>query len=398
MAEEVETGSGAMGKLYGRAQPSYHLIPTALKDNAPLTAPATIFLGAGASAAFGYPTTKGFMDQCRTTVKGKEGELLSTLVEVPNISDVEPVLDILDQIVTTESPILKYLEYRQVQLPTKPSYFGVSNSSWNDFKKLADSLRRMIHEELFRQYQFDPKKADAIRKLYHETLNAISKDASIAQVFTTNYDSLIEEALAGSKEFALTDGFHTSQYNAVWDGSFDTTGVKFGLKGRYVCLYKLHGSLSWRTDKDSGNIVRVGTEEKATGYSKKLGENILLYPASKSPPIADPYGILYSHFSNKLNSTNICVVIGFSFRDPFINTVFIDYLRRSQGNVIIIVSPSADECAKSLLGSLESSPLGERVIKLPNKFGDPYTTALIKATIEKRLSAGLGTSGNNIPV
>ena len=149
-----------------------------------------------------------------------------------------------------------------------------------------------------------------------------------------------------------------------------------------VYLYKLHGSLSWRLDKVSGNIVRIDSEEKATGYSRVYGENVLLYPASKRPPIAEPYGSLYGCFVERLYSAKICVVIGFSFRDPFINTVFVDYLRGTE-NCIVIVSPDADTGKKNLLGSLVNGILSDRVVTLNNHFGEPYTTSLLQAQIDK---------------
>ena len=100
----------------------------------PKVAPVTFFLGAGASRAFGYPTTKEFLAVLRGHLGGQESELLSALTEVPEISDIEHVLEILDQVTELENPFLKYLEKRQIQLPAKPTYHMGPLLGWEGFQ------------------------------------------------------------------------------------------------------------------------------------------------------------------------------------------------------------------------------------------------------------------------
>jgi hypothetical protein len=361
----------------------------------PIQSPATLFLGAGASAAFGFPTTREFLENLEVRLEGREKEFIQALMQTEGISDIEHVLEILDQVVELENPFLRYLEHRRVQIPTA---LGRPPMDWADFKKLAVSLRTTIRNELFSTYEFDPKKRLAIRRTIEDILNAICGEKSnIIHVFTTNYDSVIEEGLSDSQRYIYTDGFDYSRRGqpAVWSRrKFDelppTTirlhGAKMtkeAIQQRSVRLYKLHGSLQWRADKELSRVVRVETEERAGNHSRRFGENILLYPASKRPPIAEPFGTLYSYFVRKLSSANVCVVVGFSFRDPYINTVFVDYLRNNPKNHIYIVSPSADECLKNLLGPLRMGIFSNQVVIFPNKYGDPHTTSLISARMKK---------------
>lgn len=353
----------------------------------PRTARATLFVGAGASAAFGFPTTKEFLQKLAFSLDNdKEKQLLLAFQQAQGISDIEHILEILDQVEELESPLVKYLDYIKPNMPVAPSYAGKPSGSWKEFKSIATSLRKRIRNELFIQYEFDPKKRPEIQRLLEETLNAICGDEwDLVHLFTTNYDSVLEEGLS-NPGYVIRDGFTqvrpsqpTTWNPRVFDDSIFRLPPEHRL--RVVSIYKLHGSLRWRLDKNTAEIVRVETEEKAAEQSRRFGENILLYPASKLPPISEPFGTLYSYFVKMLASAHVCIVIGFSFRDPYINTVFVDYLRASEKNLIYIISPSAEEAVSNLLGSLADGPLVKQITAWKNKFGEPYVTSLISARL-----------------
>lgn len=342
---------------------------------------ATLFLGAGASRAFDFPTTKEFIEHVRESLGSKEKDLLNAFTETPGVSDVEHVLEILDQVAELENPLLKYLDNRKVPIPIQP-FSNFSPAKWEEFKNVATSLRDGIRAQLFRQYEFDPQKRTKIQQELEKTLDLIcSEGANLVNVFTTNYDSIVEEGLTLSEKYSYADGFAPRRGQAaIWNRRlFDDPKLLHGRK--LVRLYKLHGSLNWRIEKDSGRIVRVETEERAANYSRRFGENILLYPASKRPPIVEPFGSLYSYLVRRLSNTKKCLAIGFSFRDPYINTVFVDYLRSNPENFVYVISPSATECSRNLLGPLATSILAKQVVTSSNKFGEPITRATIGAMI-----------------
>jgi hypothetical protein len=355
----------------------------------PKSALATLFLGAGASSAFGFPATKEFLQKLAISLDdSKEKQLLLAFQQTQGISDIEHILEILDQVEQLESPLVKYLDYIKPNMPVAPTYAAKPSVNWKDFKSIATSLRKKIRNELFNQYEFDPDRRTEIKRRLEETLEAIWADkCDLVHLFTTNYDSVVEEGLSGSR-YVCRDGFTDLRPSqpAIWRPTIlDAPIFRLLPEQRFVNIYKLHGSLRWRLDKQGAQIVRVETEEKTGERSRRFGENVLLYPASKLPPISEPFGTLYSYFVKKLFSTHGCIVIGFSFRDPYINTVFVDYLRSSKQNLICIISPSAEEAMKNLLGSLTDGPLAEQVITLNNKFGDPYVTSLISTRIMSRV-------------
>jgi len=250
---------------------------------------ALFFLGAGASRAFGSPTTKEFPDHLKGNTSSEQRGFLKQFTDVPGITDVEHVLDLLDQIVSGDNPLVKYLAFHQPKMG--PSYAAVEYSK---FLENASSLRERIRIELFREYEFVDERRQEIQKHLETVLGYVrSENVKVIDIFTTNYDSVTEKGLARSQSYELVDGFReVAGEPAEWDPTiFDETSSSEKIR---VNLFKLHGSLSWRTAKKTGKILRVDTEEKSIAGSKMFGENLLLYPASKVAPIKEPFGTLYS--------------------------------------------------------------------------------------------------------
>jgi len=326
-------------------------------------APATLFLGAGASRAFGFPTTKEFLQVLPDRLPfGKTRDLLTYLTNTPEITDIEHVLSILDQVVELENPLLKYMAHHNVSMYMM---------AWKDFVDTATLLRASIRDELFRLYEFDPDKRDTIQSSYEELLDDMCGNADCIHVFTTNYDSVVEEGLINSEKYLVIDGFRRKNSGAaLWDSRILTRPKRTHRTKKHVFLHKLHGSLRWRLDKKSTDTIRVDTEEKAAEDSRMFAGNILLYPASKVAPTAEPFGTLFSLFRRNLFASRKCIVIGFSFRDPYLNTVFVDFLRSSDLHAVFVISPDADECLRNLISDSTLSRLEHQTGTVKSRFGE----------------------------
>ena len=298
------------------------------------------------------------------------------MLKTPGIEDIEHVLEILDQVAELKSPLVRFLDHNYVYLDQLP---------WESFAQNSHSLRRLVRDDLFKTYEFDPSKRNSIQARYEDILEEICGNADYVHVFTTNYDSVFEEGLANSTRYAIRDGFLRSNSGpAVWtSGMFQVeTGVE--TEKTQVLFYKLHGSLRWRTDKESGRMVRVDTEEKAAEDSRRFGENILLYPASKIAPTAEPFGTLFSLFASNLFTSPKCIVVGYSFRDPYLNTIFVDFLRRRAENAIYIISPNADQNMRNLLSDTTLARLEQSIGRWNIRFGETE----VGAEIRKMISIG----------
>ena len=127
------------------------------------------------------------------------------------------------------------------------------------------------------------------------------------EIFTPNYDLLIEEAL----ERALApyfDGFSGS-YRPFFDAASVSTDV---LPSRWTRLWKLHGSLGWSVFNDK--VVRTGNREATE----------LIYPDHlKYDQITkQPYSALFERLRLFLTSPDTLLLCsGFSFLDSHICAV-----------------------------------------------------------------------------
>ncbi|MGZ0713112.1 SIR2 family NAD-dependent protein deacylase (plasmid) [Coraliomargarita sp. W4R53] len=137
------------------------------------------------------------------------------------------------------------------------------------------------------------------------------------QVFTTNYDLLLEEALERQK-VAYFDGFMGSR-----EPVFDLQAIEEDtLPNRWTLLWKLHGSINW-SQNDHGDVIRtrgdVDDDSSALVYPSHLK-----YEQSRRLP----YLAMMDRLKAYLHQPGaILITSGFSFRDQHINEVIDQSLR-----------------------------------------------------------------------
>ena len=134
-----------------------------------------------------------------------------------------------------------------------------------------------------------------------------TRRAHSIEIFTPNYDLLIEEALERARA-PFFDGFSGS-YRPFFDAASVSTDV---LPSRWTRLWKLHGSLGWRISDDT--VVRTGSREATE----------LIYPDHlKYDQITrQPYSALFERLRSFLTSPDTLLLCsGFSFLDSHICAV-----------------------------------------------------------------------------
>jgi len=281
-----------------------------------------LFLGAGASRAFGYPTTLEFVNELRDVLEPLEKDILNSILKSPKVSDIEHVLQTLDPIINPES-----IDYLRGVLQGSPISMQIFRTevNWGTFILSCQQLKKSIIAELFSQYEFNRTKLDKIIKCF-TALDSILCDVNQLKelhVFTTNYDSVIENyCIHCDKQMEFTCGFRTDRRSErhfwypeelkKWDRSKGAKRIR---------LYKLHGSLDWRETAD-GRIERVSIEEAVSPRTRRYKRNIIIYPAQKNYAVEEPFRRLQKYLADVLNQHDLCLVIGFSFRDPLVNNTF----------------------------------------------------------------------------
>lgn len=172
-------------------------------------------------------------------------------------------------------------------------------------------------------------------------IQAISRDKPV-EIFTTNYDLLIEQALEDQR-VPYFDGFVGS------DSAFlDLESMaEDDLPPRWARLWKIHGSINWwMTDKDK---IRRSRDHVA-------GEQLLIYPSHLKYDQSRqmPYYAMLDRLRVFLRSDQ-CVLLtcGYSFADEHINAYI------GQG---LSGNPNA-ACIAMIFGDLAKSPKAKELAK-----------------------------------
>ena len=175
---------------------------------------------------------------------------------------------------------------------------------------------------------------------YHERFLRRLRTERVRDIFTLNYDTLLEASLEALR-VPYTEGFRGA--NQAWfdpEVFDDAVGVAYR-------IHKLHGSINWRRDED-GNVRRVSDVLDDAG-----GGPVVVYP-SEQKYLQTQYGIyetLIARFRDRLRATgknNHLVVLGYSFNDEHINEAICDAVIAEGSNLTVVafVGPEADDRAK----------------------------------------------------
>jgi hypothetical protein len=357
-----------------------------------------LFLGAGASRAIGFPTTSEFMENLAQELNNRDtflGEMLAYYRELPNVKDIEHVLEILDALITCDSNPYAHSLFDSVQPIIRMTKHEVS---WGEYLKLCKKLKDYIITELYRQYEFDPSKVELLHKTYDKLLNMLAGGNELHQldIFTTNYDRSIEEYSMTARpeqielmDVELIDGF---PYDERRKGGFwnpEEYQTKSDPDTLQLRLFKLHGSLDWR-ETYSGEFESVKAEERCLG-TRRYRRNVLIYPTQKGLEVEEPFETLHRFFKEISSNCRFLTVVGFSFRDQRINAILLSNLRENNKQKLVVVSPNAKkDITTNLLAEVknvkEKASFDRRVIPVEGKFGE-------KETLEK-ISANVSSAGN----
>jgi len=279
--------------------------------------PIGLFLGAGCPLS--------------VRVKNPNGNESDSNDTIPLIPDASDLTDIITKKLrrTSETPSSCDKLVNQIKED------GFLNPNIEDILSQLRALRQVAGKGVVRD--FDAKELDDLDK---EICKIISKEVNKelpdnntpyhnlaiwaraiprtkpVHIFTTNYDLLMEQAL---EETACPyfDGFIGSR-KAFFD--LGTVEDEQLLHPRWCRLWKVHGSINWKMDKDK-RVVR----------SDKVGENesYLIYPShlkyeqSRKMPFLAMLDRLKQFL---LSQASILFISGYSFSDDHINDVIVQGL------------------------------------------------------------------------
>lgn len=251
-----------------------------------------LLIGAGAPAGMTkqdgtrplIPAVAGLTDHVLKAVKPKYEKQINALKDELDHHDIETILSR----VRTLGKVVG-----------KGSLHDLDAKGFNDLgQAICDEIGKVVSVRL-----------PVGRSAYTDLVNWVSgtsRDHPV-EIFTTNYDLLIEEAF----ERALSpyfDGFIGGR-----EPFFDPVSVATNdLPKRWACLWKIHGSLGWSAN-EHGEVVRLGKD--ATTH--------LVFPEhlKYNQTQQAPYSALLDRLKAFLiTSDTLLLTIGFSFADAHISS------------------------------------------------------------------------------
>ena len=309
-----------------------------------------LFLGAGASVPYGYKSTVPIKKMILNNIESLENpnvkkftEMLFTLKQFP---DVEYMLDLLYGLKnfykSSDNNEYKNIKKFLIEQLSIKSDLILDNVTFDEFIELVDQTTINIKNTILTHYQWNDNIKSDVNKIFGKIYDVL-KDADL-HIFTTNYDSVIEN-FCYDNNIKICDGFEiTSQRRFEYTGNFNSDADKC------VKLYKLHGSLSWQ--KHNEKII-CATDHKL----EDMENNVIIYPylSPKEYESSLPFDDLIAKFKEFMDdATNICIVIGFSFRD--FKDIFAKFLNNN-GKLIIISEHGFDKLKENIKYEARRSPI-----------------------------------------
>lgn len=259
-----------------------------------------VFLGAGAACACGLPDIAGLQTQ---VLEGLQGDQRAALVRQLNGQSLEQSLSRLRRIATLLGGTTD----------------KVDGLNADDARELDRTVCQLIVKAL------DVAKAD-LKPMKRLAAWAAHADYHLpVELFTVNYDLLLEEALEaqGVPYFdgfvgALRARFRTELVEAT------PADADSWLPSFLVRLWKLHGSVHWAWEGDArAEVVRLGA-------AVVDGEPAAIYPsdAKYDESRRVPFVVLQDRFRRALRHPETLVLIsGYSFGDEHLNEMLFDAAR-----------------------------------------------------------------------
>lgn len=165
----------------------------------------------------------------------------------------------------------------------------------------------------------------------------------VSELFTTNYDILMEQALESCR-VPHFDGFVGSSRPF-----FDQRAIEEDqIPVRWCRLWKLHGSINWRFNKASKSVFRSVHDGD--------GDELLIHPSHRKYDESRrmPYFVMIDRLRSFIRNSQkpvALVVIGFSFSDEHLNEVIVESLK---------ANPSA-ACFALQYGALATYPNAQKL-------------------------------------
>lgn len=368
-----------------------------------------VLLGSGASFHLGSPKTRdltneqvlGLIRDAGVKATSEHQDLLATINPTDN-GDLEKLLNGLQ----LAASLAAQAGQDSVTLGS-----GAEAKSYS--KAQVDDLRRRINRALAEACRlpkpgkplgvpFDADPLHAHRTFFSRVIRSRRASLPRPQVFTTNYDLIIEHALdelgypyidgfSGTVERRLNLAFYGLDFHRV---ETTTQSVLARAEGA-LYLHKVHGSLNWRStiEKDRSTGLE-SLEIKHTNAPTQDDELVLIYPTSakEGDTLAYPYSDLLRLLGDAVQQEDTAVIVaGYGFADPHINRLLLRSLASNSALNVLIADPFAvleEADMASLTSDSHQRPLNDLGVTLKKT-----AIAALATASDSRISVLTGEHG-----
>ncbi len=201
----------------------------------------------------------------------------------------------------------------------------------------SKNLRIKLENKIATACKLDLDETNQHHQDFIRKLTARKPSEPRLQLYTTNYDTLFEQA-ARRMNYVIIDGFSLS-YPRVFNGTNFDFDIVFREHTRVkqeesfvpnvFQLFKLHGSIDWEKNT-KGQILQ----------KEKSDNPCIIYPASEKYESSydQPYFEMMSHFQQTLRKENtLLIVVGFGFKDKHIQNVIKEASLQNHNLHVLIV-------------------------------------------------------------
>lgn len=232
------------------------------------------------------------------------------------------------------------LEELLSNLQTINNAHEINKNKGDDFSGIIKKIEGIILREC---KKVDIKNESSHVRFLKRILKGRSTSSSRLKVFTLNYDTAFEQA--GEKIGAVViDGFLFS-FNKIFKSTeFDLDIVQRersrihyeeNFYDKVFQLYKLHGSIDWKSDKTTGIISKDSTTV----------EPVLVYPNSSKfeKSFEMPFFEMVSRLQTVLRKENTTLfIVGYGFGDRHINRIISESIKNNLNLEIFVIKPTLD--------------------------------------------------------
>lgn len=313
----------------------------------------TVFiLGAGASMDAGCRSSKEMLSDLKQSIsdtkiswsnKDKFSNIYNFIIQsllykyalkdpdakISEVTNIEDFVLVLQQIIDREYIV-------------PPPLVGNWNNKitlWeSQNKSVFTDFMEFIYECLVKKWtRFNFKKAQELLEPFNTLIH--SYESFDLQIFSLNYDIMWESVFINDNKNDINTGFSQKK----WIGDFSNPENPEKLK-----LYKLHGSVDWKFDKKEEQVKQVNIDE-VNGQKPPL----IIFGSGSKMQSYDPFLSLLGKFSETLKSTNLFIVVGYSFQDRYINNILIQSLSADLNKKMLVVDPNVKKEKDVFLKKIE---------------------------------------------